>query len=182
MKKNFKDIIIYLYYTCIFYANFNHDFLHDNINKRVILIIHSEKFLSRTVTENHAVTWMKEKTLLYFEKQPQIKPDLSKRIVLLPNNSLAIYNATVDDSSDDYKCNILRQPENIYITHRLRVDPERTHQPSAASPPPQHSHKGIIRVIPSRRMDVNQGQTITFGCETDMQPPPEIKWFIEVKY
>lgn len=131
--------------------------------------------------ENHAVTWMKEKTLLYFEKQPQIKPDLSKRIVLLPNNSLAIYNATVDDSSDDYKCNILRQPENIYITHRLRVDPERTHQPSAASPPPQHSHKGIIRVIPSRRMDVNQGQTITFGCETDMQPPPEIKWFIESK-
>lgn len=182
MKKNFKDIIIYLYYTRIFYVSFNHDFLQDNINKRLILIIHSEKLLSRTVTENYAVTWTKDNKMLYFETQPHIKEDLMKRIVLLPNNSLAIYNATVSDSSDDYKCNILRKPENINLTHRLRVDPERTHQQSAASPPPQHSHKGIIRVIPSRRIEVNQGQTITFGCETDTQPPPEIKWFIEVKY
>lgn len=131
--------------------------------------------------ENYAVTWTKDNKMLYFEMQPHIKEDLIKRIVLLPNNSLAIYNATVSDSSDDYKCSILRKPENINLTHRLRVDPERTHQQSTASPPPQHSHKGIIRVIPSRRIEVNQGQTITFGCETDTQPPPEIKWFIESK-
>lgn len=123
---------------------------------------------------------MKDNKMLYFETQPQIED--SKRIVRLPNNSLAIYNAMVSDSSNDYKCSILRKTDSIKLTHRLLVDPERSHQQSTASPPPQHSHKGIIRVIPSRRIDVIQGDTIKFGCETDTQPPPEIKWFIEVNY
>ncbi|EFN68854.1 Neurotrimin [Camponotus floridanus] len=130
--------------------------------------------------ENYAFTWSKDDKILYFETLSHIKE--SNRIVLLPNNSLAIYNATVSDSSDDYKCNILRQPESIHLTHRLRVDPERTHQQSATSPPPQHSHKGIIRVIPpSRLINAKQGDTIQFGCETDTQPPLEIKWFFMSK-
>lgn len=129
-------------------------------------------------TENYAIVWLKDNKILYFETQPQIED--SNRIVRLPNNSLAIYNASVSDSSNDYKCSILRHPDSINLTHRLLVEPDRTHQP-AASPPPQHSHKGIIRVIPSRRVEVNQGETIKLGCETDTQPSPEIKWFIENK-
>lgn len=121
---------------------------------------------------------MKDNKILYFEAHPHVED--SKRIVRLPNNSLAIYNASASDSSNDYKCSILRQPDSINLTHRLLVDPIR--EQSAASPPPQHSHKGIIRVMPSRRVEVNQGHTIKLGCETDTQPPPEIKWFIEVKY
>ncbi|CAL1674798.1 unnamed protein product [Lasius platythorax] len=128
-------------------------------------------------TENYAVAWMKDNKILYFEAQPHVED--SKRIVRLPNNSLAIYNASASDSSNDYKCSILRQPDSINLTHRLLVDPIR--EQSAASPPPQHSHKGIIRVMPSRRVEVNQGHTIKLGCETDTQPPPEIKWFIENK-
>lgn len=127
-------------------------------------------------TENFVVTWMKDNKMLYFETQPHVED--SKRIVRLPNNSLAIYNASVSDSSNNYKCSILRQPDSINLTHRLLVDPERIREHSS---PPQHSHKGIIRVIPSRRVEVNQGNLIRLGCETDTQPPPEIKWFIETK-
>ncbi|KAM0735086.1 Neurotrimin [Formica fusca] len=130
-------------------------------------------------TDNYVVAWIKDNKLLYFETQPQIED--SKRIVRLPNNSLAIYNASVSDSSNDYTCSILRQPDSINLTHRLLVDPVGTHQQPTASPPPQHSHKGIIRVIPSRRVEVTQGYPIRLGCETDTQPPPEIKWFIENK-
>lgn len=124
---------------------------------------------------------MKDNKILYFESQPQIEDP--NRIVRLTNNSLIIYNVTVNDSSNEYKCSILRTPDSINLIHRLWVvEPEKIHQQSTALPPPQHSHKGIIRVIPSRRIDVTQGNTIKFGCETDMQPPPEIKWFIEVNY
>jgi hypothetical protein len=96
----------------------------------------------------------------------------------MPDNSLVIYNASVEDSSNNYKCSILQKPDSIDLTHRLLVD-ERLHQESVS--PPQHSHKGIIRVWPSRKVDVDQGHNIKLGCETDIQPSPEIKWFIEVK-
>ncbi|XP_050456119.1 hemicentin-1-like isoform X2 [Cataglyphis hispanica] len=127
--------------------------------------------------ENYVVAWIKGNKMLYFEMQPQIED--SKRIVRLPNNSLAIYNATVNDSSNNYTCSILWQPHSVNLTHRLLVDPIRM-QPMT-SPPPQDSHKGSIRVIPARRVEVNQGVSLTLGCETDMLPPPEIKWFIEAK-
>jgi len=120
---------------------------------------------------------MKDNTYLYIETETHVVND--KRIVRFPNNSLVIYNASVEDSSNNYKCSILRKPDPIELIHRLLVD-ERPHEESTISPP-QHSHKGIIRVIPSKRVEVNQGHTIKLGCETDIQPPPEIKWFIEVR-
>lgn len=129
--------------------------------------------LSRIISENYVVAWMKDEKYLYIEAHTHTED--SKRIVRLPNNTLVIYNASVEDSSNNYKCSILRNPDPINLTHRLLVD-------EPVSPPPQHSHKGIIRVIPSRKVEVNQGHTIRLGCETDIQPPPEIKWFIEVKF
>ncbi|XP_070521260.1 protein amalgam isoform X2 [Cardiocondyla obscurior] len=119
---------------------------------------------------------MKDDKYLYVESQAHTED--YKRIVRLPDNTLVIYNASVEDSSDNYKCSILRNPDPIVLTHRLLV--ERSHQ-DPVSPPPQHSHKGIIRVTPERKVDVEQGHSITLGCETDIQPPPEIKWFIESK-
>lgn len=136
----------------------------------------------RTVSENHAVAWKKDNDYLYFDLQAHIQD--SNRIVRLPNNSLAIYNASVNDTSNNYECIIFRQPNNIMITHRVLIDPERPPQPAVPPQPmvpPQHSHKGI-RVVPSKWIEVNQGQSVRLGCETDMQPPPEIKWFIEVKH
>ncbi|KYM93929.1 Opioid-binding protein/cell adhesion molecule like protein [Cyphomyrmex costatus] len=126
-------------------------------------------------TDNYVVAWLKDDKYLYFESQTYTEDD--KRIVRLPNNSLVIYNATVEDSSDNYKCSILRNPDPIDLTHRLRVD----ENPRQESAPPQHSLKGIIRVKPSKKVEVKQGHSITLGCETDIQPPPEIKWFIENK-
>lgn len=113
---------------------------------------------------------MKDSEYLYFGVQPYTEDN--KRIVKLPNNSLVIYNASVNDTSNNYKCIILGG-NNAMVTHRLLVDSEKTH-------PPQHSHKGIIHVTPSKRVDVNQGHSIRLGCETDIHPSPEIKWFIEV--
>ncbi|KAL6265257.1 hypothetical protein P5V15_002038 [Pogonomyrmex californicus] len=133
-------------------------------------------------TENYAVAWMKDGKYLYVEGEPHIED--FKRIVRLPNNTLMIKNASVEDSSNDYKCSILRNPDPIVLTHRLLIDPKRTHQQpiaSSTSSPPQHSHKGILRVIPSRRVEVNESYSVMLGCETDIQPSPEIKWFIENK-
>lgn len=126
-------------------------------------------------TDNYVVAWLKDDKYLYFESQTYTEDD--KRIVRLPNNSLVIYNATVEDSSNNYKCSILQNPHSIDLTHRLLVD----ENPRQESTPPQYSHKGIIRVKPSKKVEVNQGHNITLGCETDIQPPPEIKWFIENK-
>lgn len=131
--------------------------------------------LSRIISDNYVVAWLKDDKYLYFESQTYTEDD--KRIVRLPNNSLVIYNATVEDSSNNYKCSILQNPHSIDLTHRVLVD----ENPRQESTPPQHSHKGIIRVRPSKKVEVNQGHNITLGCETDIQPPPEIKWFIEVK-
>lgn len=124
-------------------------------------------------SENYVVAWMKDDKYLYVESQTHT--DDYKRIVRLPDNTLVIYNASVQDSSNNYKCSILRKPDPIDLVHRLLVEEGLVQGP----PPPQHSHKGIIRVIPSRRVEVNQGHNIKLGCETDMQL--EIKWFIEVK-
>ncbi|XP_012527612.1 neurotrimin isoform X2 [Monomorium pharaonis] len=125
-------------------------------------------------TENYAVAWQKDGKYLYVESEPHTE---DKRIIRLPDNTLIIYNASVEDTSNNYKCSILRKPDSIDLTHRLLVD-ERAHQESS---PPQHSHKGIIRVLPGRRVEVNEGHAVKLGCETDIQPPPEIKWFIENK-
>lgn len=130
------------------------------------LVIHSE---------NYAVAWLKDNDYLYLESNAHTK---DKRIVRMPDNSLVIYNATLEDSSNNYKCSILQKPQSIDLIHRLLVD-ERVHQESVS--PPQHSHKGIIRVWPSKRVEVEKGHSIKLGCETDIQPSPEIKWFIENK-
>lgn len=116
---------------------------------------------------------MKDNDYLYFGGQPYTQ---DKRIVKLSNNTLVIHNASINDTSDNYKCTVLGEG-NLVITHRLLVDPEKLQD----FVPPQHSHKSIIRVTPSRRVEVHQGHSVTLGCETDIQPPPEIKWFIEVK-
>ncbi|XP_032673698.1 lachesin-like isoform X2 [Odontomachus brunneus] len=143
--------------------------------------------------ENYAVTWMKDKEYLYVDSEPHTED--SKRIVRLPNNTLMIYNASFDDSSNNYQCIILLK-EHIVLTHRLRVEPKGSQsaaipqqpvapQQSTVPPqpavPPQHSHRGLIRVTPKRKIEVNQGHIITFGCETSIRPPPEIKWFVENK-
>lgn len=120
---------------------------------------------------------MKDNAYLYFDSQPHIED--TNRIVRFPNNSLVIYNLSVNDSSDHYKCSILRKPSNLNVIHRLRVEPERTQQ---SIDPPQQSHNAIIRVIPAKKVEVMQGHAVRIGCETEnVEPPPEIKWFISVK-
>jgi len=126
----------------------------------------------RFVPENYAITWTKDNEYLYFGGQPYIADN--KRIVKLSNNSLMIYNASVNDTSDNYKCSVLGESnDHVMVIHRLLVDPEKT--------PSQNSHKSVIHVSPSRRVEVNQGKSISLSCWTSIEPQPEIKWFIEVK-
>lgn len=114
-------------------------------------------------SENYAIVWLKDNTYLYVESRPQV--DDPKRIVRLSNNSLVIYNATVKDSSNNYKCSIQRQPDTIDVIHRVLVDPVDEHRAK------------IIRVIPNKRIKVKEGDNVKFGCEMDTDTPVEIKWF-----
>jgi len=113
---------------------------------------------------------MRDNEYLYFGGQSYIQDN--KRIVKLSNNSLMIHNVSVNDTSDNYKCSVLGE-SNLVVIHRLLVDPEKT--------PSQHSHKSVIHVSPSRRVEANQGTSVLLGCRTSIEPQPEIKWFIEVK-
>ncbi|XP_012220072.1 neurotrimin-like [Linepithema humile] len=117
-------------------------------------------------SEDYAIIWSRDNEYLYVESQPQISDH--KRVVRLPNNSLAIYNATVNDSSNNYKCSIrLGNSDTVDVIHRVLVDPV------------DKKPHGIIRVVPESRIKVKQGDSVRLGCETDIHPQLEIKWFIE---
>lgn len=98
-----------------------------------------------------------------------MKPD-NQRIVRLPNNTLVIYNATTNDTSDDYECSILNKPP-ITIKHRVTV----------VSEPPPASPASLIHVVPSKKVVVKAGENVTLGCETTINSTSEIKWYHEVK-
>lgn len=128
-----------------------------------------------------------------------------KRIVILPNNTLVIHDANVNDTSDDYECSIMHPKKTITIKHRVqivsqgprtqKVDvtserpqvlPTVTQRTDAASERPQispstHHKQSEIRVTPGKRVEVNAGDNVTLGCETRIQPIQEIKWYHEVR-
>lgn len=107
-------------------------------------------------TENVAVTWKRNDENLYYDSTPMTND--SMRIVRLPNNTLVIHNVTLNDASDDYECTILQEPP-ITIKHTVVVDYNKIH------------------VYPKKTIHANAGETITLGCNTSMQPEPEIKWY-----
>lgn len=123
--------------------------------------------------ENFAITWKKDDAFLYYDANPM---NADQRVVRLPNNTLVIYNATTNDTSDNYECSILYKPV-ITIKHRVLVDSGRP--PVPPSPVPSHKQP-LIHVTPGKRVEVSAGENITLGCETRMQPAPEIKWYHEV--
>lgn len=107
-------------------------------------------------TENVAVTWKRNDENLYYDSTPMTND--KTRIVRLPNNTLVIHNVTVNDASDDYECTILQEPP-ITIKHTVVVDDNKIH------------------VFPKKTIHANAGETVTIGCETSIQPAPEIKWY-----
>lgn len=104
----------------------------------------------------------------------------NQRIVRLPNNTLVIYNATANDTSDDYECSILNNPP-VTIKHRLTVVSELPPASPALPPTEQYKPPSLIRVIPAKKVEVNAGENVTLGCETRIQSTPEIKWYHEVR-
>ncbi|XP_029055935.2 neurotrimin-like [Osmia bicornis bicornis] len=129
--------------------------------------------------DNFAVTWKKGDEILYYDSNPMTK-DI-ERIIRLPNNTLVIYNATTNDTSNDYECSILIKPP-VAIKHRVLVDSGRYPVPPPPTPPtspPVQPHRPLIRVTPGRKVEVNAGENVTLGCETRIQPTPVIKWYHE---
>lgn len=120
------------------------------------------------------MTWQKADELLYSDSHAMHESE--KRIVRLPNNTLVIYNATINDSSV-YECSILKRPP-IVIRHRVRVEIGRP--PSPTTPPTSQYKPPLIRATPAKKVEVNVGENVTLGCETRMQTKPEIKWYHEV--
>ncbi|XP_076619696.1 opioid-binding protein/cell adhesion molecule homolog [Colletes latitarsis] len=117
--------------------------------------------------DNFAVTWKRNDETLYLDSIAMTVD--SERIVRLPNNTLVIHNVTTNDTSEDYECSILQKSSTVTIKHRVLVE-------DAPAPAP---HKPLIRVIPRKRVEVNAGESVTLGCETRIQPTPQIKWYRE---
>ncbi|XP_003394043.1 opioid-binding protein/cell adhesion molecule homolog [Bombus terrestris] len=126
--------------------------------------------------EKFAVTWKKDDEFLYYDSNP-MNAD-KERMVRLWNNTLVIYNATLNDTSNDYECSILNKPP-ITIKHRVLVSDE---APVPSPLPPRQQHKPPpVHVTPAKRVEVNVGQNITLGCESREEPMSEIKWYHENK-
>ncbi|XP_076236984.1 lachesin [Calliopsis andreniformis] len=115
--------------------------------------------------ESYAVTWKRDDENLYYDSTAMTED--SNRIIRLANNTLVIYNATSNDTSDNYECSILKKPP-VTIKHRVLVDDR--------APPP---HKTLIHVHPGKRVEVSAGENITLSCYTSIHPTPEIKWYHE---
>lgn len=122
----------------------------------------------KSVLDTRSVTWKKGNEILYSDEVAYTAEPT--RIVRYPNNTLVIYNVRFNDASDNYMCTILEKNNNIMITHRLVVTKHSNHK---------SLNRGIIRVTPSRKVEVKEGESLTLGCETPRQT--EIKWFFKVK-
>ncbi|XP_012135157.1 neurotrimin [Megachile rotundata] len=118
--------------------------------------------------DNYTVTWQKGDEFLYYDSNPMTSD--KNRIVRLSNNTLVIYNATTNDTSNDYKCTILHT-HPVTIRHQVLVE-------SGRMPAPQ-PHRPPIRVTPGRKVEVTAGENITLGCETRIQPTPVMRWYHE---
>ncbi|KAL2717682.1 neurotrimin-like isoform X3 [Vespula squamosa] len=134
--------------------------------------------------DSFAVVWKKDDEFLYSDDNALTQD--KNRIVRTPDNSLVIYNTTVNDTSDNYSCSILSD-KPITITHRLLVDPANDRSPSVTtvsslSTMSTSSSVPIIYVTPSNKVEIKQGQNVTLGCHTKAQPPPtEMKWYHKAK-
>ncbi|XP_014471498.1 PREDICTED: limbic system-associated membrane protein-like isoform X2 [Dinoponera quadriceps] len=165
-------------------------------------VIHAEK---------HAVAWMKDKEYLYVDSDSYTSDskriirlpnntlviynatisdssDNYECIIVRKQNIVLTHRLRVDPKGPQ---SVAVPPQPIApqqpvtsqqpATPQQPVAPQQSTVPSEPVGPPQHSHRTLIRVMPKKRIDVNQGLSVTFGCETNMQPPPEIKWFVENK-
>lgn len=127
------------------------------------------------------VVWKKDDVFLYTDDNPLT---LDKdRIVRTPENSLVIYNTTVNDSSDNYTCTIVSK-NPITITHSVLVEPKdwspmtTTMIPTVTSPLP--TSKGIdTNALPLERIEADQGQDVKLVCSLNGQPMKKLQWYYE---
>ncbi|KAK2582619.1 hypothetical protein KPH14_004905 [Odynerus spinipes] len=128
-----------------------------------------------------AVVWKRGDEFLYSDENALT---LDKdRIVRTPENSLVIYNTTVNDTSDTYTCSIMSD-KPITITHRLLVDPiDRLHSMTTTAPVVPSSSSSASsptpdgRVTPSDRVEAVQGQDVRLVCPASVQSSTEMKWY-----
>ncbi|XP_066597949.1 lachesin-like [Prorops nasuta] len=113
-------------------------------------------------SKNSLVIWKKDSEFLIMNKSPE------SRIRTLENNTLVIKDATMNDTSDSYKCSVLDKNNPAEIVHRVVIETKRPATGSASL---------NIRVTPDERVVVKHGERITLGCHIDLRPAPEIKWF-----
>lgn len=110
--------------------------------------------------ENQATQWKKDDVLLFVGQIQMMKE--KKHIRISQNNSLIITNVTKEDSSSNYVCEILTQPNPIKLVHKLVVDNDWSDR--------------SIRPSPKKNIHINEGESVVFGCETGFKPSKEMKW------
>ncbi|XP_057323322.1 neural cell adhesion molecule 1-B-like isoform X1 [Microplitis mediator] len=112
--------------------------------------------------DDFAVEWKKGNVSLFFGDSDMIK---DTRIVTTANHSLIIYNVTKSDSSDSYSC-VLLADSQLEVIHAVHVVDKSTDR---------KDDDKRIRVIPSKKVEVDENQSTTFGCET-RDPTVKIIW------
>ncbi|KAK0168974.1 hypothetical protein PV327_002730 [Microctonus hyperodae] len=116
--------------------------------------------------EDLVLVWKKDGVPLYFGGTLMEK-SLEKKIKKKPDHSLVIYNITKNDASDNYTCSILSGDRTIQVIHRIHV----VNKPNETA-----ANDHPIRVIPGKRVEVNENESVTIGCETKHPSKTEIKW------
>ncbi|XP_012278144.1 protein amalgam isoform X2 [Orussus abietinus] len=111
------------------------------------------------LTEDAVVTWKKDDEYLYYDTTPTT--NRTQRIIRQPDHSLLIIDAQLNDTSDNYICEVVTDPI-VRVMHRLRVEPDEV--------------EPLIQVTPGKRVEIMQGESIKLGCKTRLQPPYEIRW------
>ncbi|XP_074094926.1 opioid-binding protein/cell adhesion molecule [Cotesia typhae] len=102
--------------------------------------------------DDYTVEWKKGNVSLFFGDSDMTK-DITSKIVTTANHSLIIYNVTKNDSSDSYTCSLLGVDQPVEVTHKVHVVDR-----------PKDDDKRI-RVVPGKRVEVNENESVTFGCE-----------------
>ena len=112
---------------------------------------------------------MRDNEILFTDEKAYTENE--KRFVRAGNRSLILRGVTQSDASHQYRCKILAGPNDApEIVYQLQIVEK-----------PREMSTGV-RVTPSKRVHVDENNSIKFGCEVNIEPKPEMKWSHEVIY
>ncbi|XP_063981455.1 neurotrimin-like [Diachasmimorpha longicaudata] len=118
--------------------------------------------------DSDVIQWSKGSETLYFGRTATTSDP--ERIFLTLQNSLIIKELKEFDTSTEWTCRVLASPP-LEIRHSIEVVNE---------PTQLNDHRSLV-VWPEKKIVVNEGVNVTFGCESHSKTKPEIIWSLKGK-